>query len=276
MTIEATKPGIFADIPDDVYHASRDSLSFSGAKLLLPPSCPAKFKERMDNPPEPKPIYTFGHAAHRLILGKGAEIVEVDAPDWRSKAAREIRDTACNGIAPMLTHELDQAKAMVSAVRRHPIAGPLFEQGDAEMSMYTTDPITGITLRGRTDWMTVVNGRLTIVDFKTSDTSEPDRFGRKAASYFYHGQHAWYVDLVKSLRLHDNPDFIDVVVEKCRPHIVTVTRFDDEAVREGRRLNRIAIDLYARCTETNTWPDYTDEIATLSLPMWAINDEIEI
>lgn len=271
-----TKAQIIADLPDEQYHAARDSLSFSGAKLLLPPSCPAKFRECMDNPPKPKPEYTFGHAAHSLILGKGAEIIEVDAPDWRSKAAREVREQACNGVAPMLTHELEKARAMVAAVRSHPTAGPLFEHGDAELSLYADDPETGISLRGRTDWITTIGGQLLIVDFKTSDTADPVQFARKGAGYLYHGQHAWYTDLVKSVGLSDSPRFVDVVVEKTPPHVVTVVEFDDEAVTEGRRLNRMAIDIYARCVETNEWPDYGPGIHSISVPFWAIEQEIVI
>jgi hypothetical protein len=268
-----SEPEIIANLPDEQYHAARDSLSFSGAKLLLPPSCPAKFRERMDNPPKPKPDYTFGHAAHRLRLGRGAEIVEVDAPDWRSKAAREMRDLACNGVAPMLTHELEIAREMVRAVDAHPIAGPLFETGDAEMSLYATDPATGVRLRGRTDWLTALDGQYFVVDFKTSDTAEPQAFARKGAKYLYHAQHAWYEDLVKAVGLSDSPRFVDVVVEKTRPYVVTVVEYDDDAVTQGRRLNRMAIDIYAECIRTNTWPDYGPGIHSISLPLWAFDDE---
>lgn len=264
---------IVADLDDATYHSDRNSLSFSGAKLLLPPSCPAKFRERY--PPKPKPEYTFGHAAHALLLGKGAEIVEVDAPDWRSKEAKEIRATACNGIAPMLTHELDKARAMVAAVRAHPVAGPLFEQGEAEMSLYADDPATGVKLRGRTDWLTTHNGQFYIVDFKTSVTAEPESFSRIGAKFFYHGQHAWYEDLVKAVGLSKSPRFIDVVVEKEPPYTVTVVEFDTESVNEGRRLNRQAIDLYAQCVERNEWPDYGPIIHTISVPFWMLDNELE-
>jgi hypothetical protein len=267
--------GAFGDLPDEVYHSDRGSLSFSGAKLLLPPSCPAKFREHMDNPPPPKPQYTFGHAAHRLVLGKGAEILEVDAPDWRGKEAQEARAKACNGIAPMLTHELETARQMEQAVRAHPIAGRLFAQGDAEMSLYTTDPLTGIRLRGRTDWLTTVDGQYFVVDFKTSDTAEPEAFARKGAGYLYHGQHAWYEDLVKAVGLSDSPRFVDVVCEKTPPYVVTVVEFDAESVAEGRRLNRRAIDIYAECIRTDTWPDYGPGIHSISVPIWAL-DEIEL
>jgi hypothetical protein len=277
LTEIPTGNGVFGDLPDEIYHADRSSLSFSGAKLLLPPSCPAKFRETMDNPPKPKPQYTFGHAVHALVLGKGAEILEVDAPDWRSKSAQEARAQACNGIAPMLTHELEIAREMEQAVRQHPTAGPLFAaEGLAEHSLYTDDPVTGIRLRGRVDWLTTIDGQLWIVDLKTSDTADPESFARKGAGYMYHGQHAWYEDLVKAVKLSDAPRFVDVVVEKTRPYVVTVVEFDAESVDEGRRQNRRAIDLYAECVRTDTWPDYGPGIHPISVPAWAFDDEMVI
>ena len=88
------RDGIYGWVPEALYHRDSGSLSFSGAKLLLPPSCPAKFKERMDNPPKPKRIFEFGHLVHLEVLGKGVDTVEIDANDYRTKAAREARDRA--------------------------------------------------------------------------------------------------------------------------------------------------------------------------------------
>ena len=58
-------------VDEQSYHRDRGSLSVSGAKLLLPPSCPAKFKERMDNPPPPKPHFDFGSIVHTLTPAPG-------------------------------------------------------------------------------------------------------------------------------------------------------------------------------------------------------------
>lgn len=269
---------ITTQVSEDEYHADVASLSQTGARRLVSPSCPAKFKELRDNPPPPKPIYTFGHAAHTLILGKGAEIVEVDAPDWRGKAAQEIRKTACNGIAPMLKHELAQARAMADAVKAHPLAGPLFAEGHAELSIYHADEATGVRLRGRLDWLRLMDGRHVIIDFKTSVTAYPGEFIRKAADYGYHQQVAWYIDLVKAAVPNSDPRFLFVVCEKDAPHLVSVIELDIVAENEGRRLNREAIETYAECMATDTWPSYpdNDQVALMPLPYWAIQDEMEI
>lgn len=261
-----TKPGVYQDIPEEAYHADRASLSVSGAKLLLPPSCPAKFRYRMDNPQPPNRVFDFGHVAHTLILGKGSEIVQIDAPDFRSKDAKEQRDQAyTEGKVPILSSEFAKALAMADAVMGDPIAGPLLHQdGEAEVSLYAQDE-TGVQLRGRVDWLTNE-----IVDYKTSSTANPEELQRKFFSYGYFMQAAWYMDLTIALGISENPRFRFIVQEKEPPHIVTVVEYDHEAIQEGRRLNRMAIDLYKRCTDTNTWPAYTDETITLSLPYWAL------
>jgi hypothetical protein len=269
------RTGVHGGISDQEYHADRTSLSASGAKLLLPPSCPAKFKQNMDHPPKPKPEYTFGHAAHRLVLGKGAEIVEVDAPDWRSKAAREIRDQACNGVAPMLTHELSAARAMADAVKSHPVAGPLFTGGHAEASLVAVDPKTGVKLRSRPDYMRPRGNRLVLTDLKTSTTADRDSFARKAFGFKYHLQAAFYTRVATLLKLDSDPAFIFVVVEKEPPHLVSIVEWDVPSMAEGHRLMAEAIRIYAECTEANTWPGYPTEIQPISLPLWAIDDEME-
>lgn len=266
--------GIAAQVDEDDYHRDTTSLSQSGARKLVAPSCPAKFKRYRDNPPPPKAEYTFGHAAHTLVLGKGVEILEVDAPDWRSKAAKDARALASNTCAPMLTHELAKATAMADAVKAHPFAGPLFDEGHAELSIYHTDPDTGVRLRGRLDWLRVHEGRNLIVDFKTSTTAHPVEFMRKAADYGYHQQVAWYLDLVTATVSGADPTFLFVVVEKDAPHLVSVIELDSPSIIEGRRLNREAIETYAQCVATDTWPSYpnNDEVQLVSLPLWAFSD----
>lgn len=274
-TVRAEIPpgnGQFSGIPEDLYHADRGSLSVSGAKILVQKGGPAKFRERMDNPPPPKPEYTFGHAAHALVLGEGAEIIEVDAPDWRGKAAQEIRNTAANGVAPMLTHELNKARAMAAEVKQHPIAGPLFEHGRAEVSLYTTDEQTGVRLRGRCDWLTrhdLGDGeRAVIVDYKTAISSDEEVWTRTAADYGYHMQFPWYVTLYNST-FGEVPAFLFVVQEKTAPYLVNVIELNLDAFILGREKSRRAIDLFATCTQSGEWPGYAPKIHRGSLPPWA-------
>ncbi len=276
-----TRDGIYGWIPEDLYHSDRASLSVSGAKLLLPPSCPAKFRYQMDNPRKPKREFDFGHLAHRLILGKGAEIAVLDPKVHGLKKDGTVADSprACagwkaaeaeargRGQTPVHIEDYRRAEAMAEKVLTHPECGPWFNAGEAEQSGYAADSVTGTRLRGRADWIT---GEL-IVDVKTSITANPAELERKFWQFGYFMQDAWYRDLFGAAT-GASFDFRFVVVEKQPPHIVTVIEYDAEAIAEGRRQNRRAIDLYHRCHETGHWPDYADDVVSLSLPYWALKD----
>lgn len=265
------KDGIYGRVAEDVYHSDAGSLSVSGAKLLLPPSCPAKFRQYRDHGQKPKRVWDFGSLAHKLVLGEGADLVVVEAEDFRTKAAREQRDAAHEaGKVPVLPKDFAVAEEMAAKVLDHPVAGCLFAAGVAEHSMWWTDPETGVRLRGRADWITADDG---LVDYKTSVTANPAELERRFWGLNYHMQHAWYVDGFGAATGMRDASFRFVVQEKEPPYVVTVVEYDAPAVAEGRRLNRMAIDTYARCVHTGEWPEYTASAVALSLPRWALPTE---
>lgn len=268
-----TEPGVY-EMPDETYHADPvvgGSLSFSGAKRLLAPSCPALFKHWRDHGQPPKAEFDFGHAAHKLVLGVGMEIVEVKADNWMTKAAKQAAEVAreANRV-PLLTKDVKTVHAMADALRSHPVAAALFSNGKPEASLFWTDDETGVTRRGRLDWLPdASDGRLIVADYKTSVTANPEAFGKSAANYCYHMQAAWYLDAVTALGLTDaEPAFVFVVQEKTAPYLVTVCELDAAARHIGRLLNREAIDLYAQCVADDDWPTYSDGVETVSLPFW--------
>lgn len=271
--------GICTTVLEDEYHADRGSLSVSGAKLLLPPSCPAKFRWAMDNERAPKKVWDFGHVAHRLVLGKGAEFTVLDpavhglkkdgtvadAPaltaTWKAAAA----DARERGRTPISLADYEKAQAMAAQVFAHPDAGPRLADGTAEVALYHTCPETGVRRRGRCDWIEP-NGD--IDDYKTSTTANPAELVRKFWQLGYFMQAAWYIDLAIAVGAAERPRFRFVVQEKEPPFLVTVVEYDDAAIDEGRRLNRLAIATYAECAASGVWPGYADQTVTISLPGW--------
>ena len=196
-----TAPGVY-DLDEADYH--RDpvpggSLSFSSAKRLLPPSCPALFAHEREHGRPNKATFDFGHAAHAAVLGVGAPLAVIDAPDWRSKAAREERDAAyAAGLTPVLADEAAQVDGMVAALRRHPTASALLDPtcGKAEQSLFRQEPRHGVWLRSRVDWLGEpdADGHLILADYKTTVSADPGAISRTVATYGYHAQHAWYTD----------------------------------------------------------------------------------
>ncbi|AHG24368.1 RecE-like exonuclease [Mycobacterium phage MichelleMyBell] len=281
-----TQDGMHRFVDEADYHADRGSLSVSGAKLLLPPSCPAKFRWEQDNTRKPKKVWDFGHVAHKLVLGKGAEFEILDpavhglkadgTPSekptatamWR-KAEAEAR---ARGKVPIHVDLFTKAYDMAERVRQHPTAGPIFAdaEGQAEVALYHTDPETGVRLRGRIDWLTG-----DIDDYKTSTTANPAELHAKFYRLGYYMQAAWYIDLAVAVGASESPRFRFVVQEKEPPYVVTVVEYDEESIEQGRRANRQAIRLYADCLERGEWPGYSDSVVTISLPKYALQDGIQ-
>lgn len=281
-----TEPGVY-DIPDTAYHADPvpgGSLSSTGARKLLAPSCPAKYRWEHDHADEvaSNSNFDFGHAAHLHVLGAGPQLAVVDADNWRTKAAQEQQKEArAAGAVPVLAAEYATVQAMAAALRQHPIAGPLFAPGTGwpETTLVWRDDPTGIMRRARLDWLPKhrPGQRLIVPDYKTCHTADLDGLSKAVAQFGYHQQAAWYLDGIRALGLDggEGAAFLFVAQEKTAPYIVTVLELDETALRVGQIRNRRALQVYAHCTEHNTWPAYHDGIALVGLPPWAVHQEGE-
>lgn len=268
-----TAPGIYDGIDEADYHADKTSLSVSGAKKLLPPSCPAKFFHERENGQPPRRTFDFGRAAHAEVLGVGAEVVVVDAENWQTRAAREARDEAyAAGKTPVLKAEKARIAEMAVALRRNSLAAALLdpERGKAEQSGYFVDEITGVLRRFRLDWMPDTDGgRLLVPDYKSCASAAPAAIGKSVANYGYHMQDAWYRDGLHALGIAEDIAFLFVFQEVNPPYLVTVVQLDYTATEVGRRRNDQALQTYQRCTEAGDWPGYTDDVELIHLPRWA-------
>jgi len=279
--MEVTEPGVY-DLTAETYHADPvperlgRSLSASGAKKLLPPSCPAIFEWERRNGRPPKDAFDFGHAAHQMVLGVGAEIATIDAKDWRTKAAAEAKDAAhAEGKIPLLAKDFQVVAAMAGAIRSHPIASVLLDpaNGKPEQSLFRQDE-SGVMLRSMLDWLPDSgDGRMIVPDYKTSVSAAPEKFRKASADFGYHQQAAWYIDMVLALGLAEDAAFVFVVQEKTAPYLVTVFEPDAQALRIGREMNRRAIDIYASCQSSGVWPGYSTEVELLSLPPWYVRQQ---
>ena len=113
-------------ISAEEYHADpceSPSLSSSLASALLNQSPRHAWMQHPElNPdyrPEENSRFDLGSAAHALLLeGNQAKIAIIEADDWRTKKAKEERDTAReNGLLPVLAKHDFALKAMVKAAR---------------------------------------------------------------------------------------------------------------------------------------------------------------
>lgn len=278
---DITTPGVY-DMPSDVYHADpvpAGSLSASGARLLLPPSCPAKFHHERQYGRPPRRVFDFGHAAHKQVLGIGEDIEIIEAPDRRTKAVQQQeREARERGAVPLLEDEYAQVQEMAKAIREHPPAAKLLDpdRGAAEQSLFWRDQRTDIWRRARLDFLpNPGTGRMLLADYKTTKCADPEALRKTINDYGYHQQADWYTDAVYELGLAESAVMLFIFQEKTPPYLVTVAEPDTNALRIGRMFNRRAIDLYKQCAETGHWPSYSDGVELIPLPPYIENRYIE-
>ena len=284
--VTITEPGVY-ELSDADYH--RDpvpggSLSSTGARKLLAPSCPAKYRHWADNPQPPNATFDHGHAAHKLVLGAGPELREIPEEILASngaastKLAKEfIADARADGAIPLKPEDYQQVQAMADALRTHPVASALLhpDSGKAEQSLFWQDTVTGVICRARIDWLRrdIPGQRMYLVDYKTTVSAAPDQLIKTVYTYGYHLQADFYIDAVLSLGLtQSQPAFLFVFQEKTAPYLVTVTELTADSLMWGSVLNAKAKDLYAECNRTGHWPGYADDIVATPLPIWAERD----
>ena len=270
MTI--TAPGIYADIDEQTYHADRNlaphlgrSLSSSGAKTIL--DCPARYIWERGNP-RTKDVWDRGTIAHELILrGGDARIRVADTYEWKpwqtwNPWKEKVR---AERLVPIHRGDLLAASKMARSVRRHAVASRIFTQGLPEQSLYWIDPDTGVTCRGRVDWLR----DNAIVDLKTISRADVRTITRQSNDYGYAQQADFYRRGIHALTGEWLP-FVHVFVESEAPHFVHVVQLSDAFLEIGSARNDRALALFAECESSGEWPSYADtDITLIDPPAWA-------
>lgn len=251
----STRQGIVHNLEEAEYHGGPE-LSSTGIKTLL--HCPAEYAWEREHGRANKDAYDFGHVVHKLILGKGDVIDVIDAKDWRTAKAQDAKKAAYAARhIPILTKDYENARAAAEYVLTHPQVGPLFAEGEAEVSCFHADPSTGVKMRTRFDWLTQTSsGQKIILDVKTtSHGTHPDDLGGwygTLRKYGYHQQAALYTESLAA-QGHPDPLFFFVFVTTDEPYGVRVVDLDAESLAEGRDRIREGIDLFAACTASGDW-----------------------
>lgn len=267
--------GIYT-IPADEYHADpaeEPSLSRSVASILCH-SSPAHARaahpklnpdmERVD-----KVSFDIGTTAHALLLQGEDVAVVVDAPDWRTKDAREQRDAArALGHVPLLAKDWQRVHEIVAAAREQlaqvDADPPLFQDGKPEQSIIWQEQ--GVTCRARLDWLH--NDYAAIDDLKTDARSaNPDTWTRRMFDNDkgYDMQARFYQRGVKALTGIE-PEFRFVIVETTPPYAISVVSLAPSAQEIADAKIDYALKCWRRCLDTGRWPAYDTRIAYAELP----------
>ena len=207
-------------------------------------------------------VFRIGRAVHAAVLEPNEYHSRYGfVPDRRTKEGKaEAARLQAEGKTVLNPTEWQLVQEISGAVARHPLAGPLFNKGKAEQSIWWDHQTSGLTCKCRCDW---INDSNQIIDLKTTGEggASPKAFANSIGKFSYHLQAAHYMQGVMAT------DFVFVVVEKAWPYNIGVYRLDQEALDEGLELQQVALHTIADCIEKETWPDYNNgKVQTLELP----------
>lgn len=252
-------------MPEVDYH-SHPAINQSRAKLILEEGGPALYKANIK--PPASPYMDMGSAAHGLLLGAGSKPVDMGTAVWRGKQAELVDQVRAAGEVPLKTPDYRAVDAMHEEAKAHPLITELLADGDPEVSLFATDPDTGLPLRGRIDWLSYGYA----VDYKTvgKDAASGKRFAGHAVDYGYCMQAAWYLRLAE---LCGQPltAWFWIVQERVEPYRCHVMQASDLMLQLGRQQMRKALTLISQCTAADHWPGF-ESVTVIDPPAWALRD----
>ena len=214
--------------------------------------------------------FDVGNVAHSIILEGTSAVEVIDAPDWRTKVAKEARDAArAAGRTPLLLKHWRSVEAMVEAAQiqleDHGAVPPLFDEGAAERCLVWEEP-GGVMCRARLDWLR--DDRLTIDDLKTTSASaNPERWSRTLFTIGADVQAAFYLRGLQALTGAE-AEFRWAVIETSPPYALSVISPAPDVLTIGRKKVQYALDVWRRCLRDNDWPAYPARVAYAELPPW--------
>jgi hypothetical protein len=268
---------IVSNMPEAEYHAM-EALSHSWLRVLL--DCPARYRyERDAGPRASSDAQEFGSLVHTLVLGTDEPYIRVDAPDWRTKDAQAIRKEAReSGQVALLASAFDKAQMMAESVLANPQARALLEAdgGTEESIFWDREHEDGLVkMRARLDKVAMTPQGATLVDFKTTVSADPRRFGQSVTAYGYAMQNVVYLDGWETIAEYP-ADFQFIVVEKEAPFLTAVYTLDDAFLGWGASEYHRGLDIFVACSAEDRWPSYPG--GTLAAPAWvrrAVAEETE-
>ena len=199
--------------------------------------------------------FDFGTAFHAAVL---------PGEDFSQVAVRILNHSD--------SYALDQ---MMLSVKEHPAASGLLNgelKGKSEQSFFCKDTgDTDLELKCRPDFM-LDDGSL-IIDIKTTTDASPNGFKKSLASFRYHVQAAWYLEVVEKATGRRPEAFIFIATEKQRPFSTAVYVADSDCIRIGMEQAREDLLNIAKWKNIGIYPGYSSQAEMISLPKWMLPRE---
>lgn len=265
------QPGIYPNLSNDEYHAD-PAIGNSGLTIIAERT-PAHYKASLETVRTATPAMIAGSRLHSAVLEPElfTQCYAV-APKFdlrtnvgkEGKAAWEAENpnrTAISG------DEYYQSLAIADILHANSTVRELLRGGHNERSVFAKDPETGVLVKCRPDADAIITGRRILTDLKTTERASPDDFMWSAYRYGYFRQAPFYSDVCGWEGSEQAVDsFFFIAVEKEPPYAYIIYEAAPRFMQRGRDAYRSALNEYAACLSSDTWPAYDTTTHTLDLP----------
>jgi hypothetical protein len=264
-------PGIYPHLENEDYHRNPDcaALSKGGIDRLL--TSPAHYYlQAVGQQAPPTKEMVFGSAFHSLMLQP--EQFDSDVEVKASVAVKARNEAAEAGVALITEVELEHLMRMSEALFKFKTAANILEGAQRETSIFWQDDDFDIFCKCRPDILRPELGL--VADLKTTKSANPKDFSKACANFNYDTQAAHYLDGTIIALERGFQHFIFIVVEKTPPYAVAAYRANDYMLANGAAKVSAAKRIFKRCARSANWQAYPDKIVDISLPGWAIFEEV--
>ena len=258
------------------YHALTDVVSKSHLDLVArsPKHYWARFLDPDRIEHEPTAAMQLGTAVHTYVL----ELDQWDAryfvaPEKVNRTTKAGKETwaayqaEANGREILSRDDFATVLQMSRGIYSHPVAAMLLgKTGQAEGTYMWSDDATGLRCKCRPDYL--LSDGSVIVDLKTTEDASPEGFRASIGRYRYFVQSAWYLAGLEKATGKRPEKFVFVAVEKKPPYVCGVYEADAQMIEIGWEVACRDLARIAECRAANSWPGYSEQLETISLPPW--------
>ncbi len=267
------------------------ALSYSVAKVLANKTPAAAYAyHRLLGGEKKKPTDSTirGNILDSLILGNESSLVEIYAPDFRTKAAQVARDGALAiGKIPVIKEHLAEYRELVNKHLK-PKIGNIFGKTKLRMAWMSDEDVL---CHGELDALNesgcagkdlriegLDEGAPVIWDLKSCTDAVDASEDRKIYDFDYQLQCASYLDAIAVLRrdLAEKVQFILVFAEVDPPFDVRFVRLARSFVEMGQGQWGRAVYEWRKCLASGKWPGSGRKIYEVSAPIWATRKEASL
>ena len=263
------KPGVYADIPNEAYHAG-PGVSKSGLWEILTKS-PMHYAFA---PREETNHFDLGNAGHIAVLEPETFEARVyrGPEDRRGNKWKDAQEYCqIDGKVLLTSGDYDKALMIRDAIHADALLNSVIQSSAArvENSAFWTDEGTSTLCRCRPDLWRPDMGL--VIDLKTTTNASADKFSRSVLDYGYHAQEAFYSE---GMAASGNAieGFLFLAVEKKDPFAFAIYELPPSIVADGAAKMRRALGIYAECERTDTWPGYSSGVTELTFKKWAYSE----